>query len=1175
MRTKYIILSLALFAAASCSVREMEGPQAEVQGDAIRIAGDINQEYATRADDQGFANKDEIGIFVVDYDGSTPGTLKPRGNRADNLRFTFDEPSRKWIPDHEIYYKDKTTHVDIYGYYPYSSPESVDAYVFEVQKDQSVEGGNGKMGGYEASDFLWGKAADVEPTDRTITINFKHMMAMARITLAQGTGFDSAEWASLEKSVITESAIRTSTIDLKTGVVTVTGSRPATGTIAYRYGNDWRCIIVPQTIAAGDALFSLNVGGLPYSLRKGDDFTFTAGKQHNFTITVNKRPDTGTYEFALSGESITPWENDPISHDAIAREYVIVNVPEAGTLDACIAAAGKDLTKLQNLKITGQINSRDFAVMRYKMDKLKSLNLKEVKLVAGEGGSLGERMDYASNEEDAIPSSALHEKLTLTTLVLPDRLKKIGGSTGGGEGAFSSCSNLSGSLILPEGLEEIGPASFHNCVSLNGQLRLPSTLKRIGQEKGYTGYWDGAFAFCGFVSELILPESLVEIGMGTFYDCKGLYGEIKLPSRLEKIGESAFHGCVNLTGSITIPQTITNIPFDCFAGTGFNGILTLHNGIKTIGNEAFSGTAFKGELTLPDELEVIGSSVFYGCDFSGELVLPRNLSRIGDKAFAYNWRLMGVLEIPQNVQSIGAGAFAHCRSLEGVIFPDALESIRYEPSWHDDGGAFQGCYGIGRIVCKGAIPPYIQPGAFDGVSKDNFTLEVPESSINQYQTATGWKDFKRISAYRNLVIRPSMATAINTSVTRDLVLNADDDWVVESKPDWVSLNQMSGTGKTELKLTFSQMSGGSDSRDGEVVFKLKDKDYRTRCKVTQYNYQYAEDEVVTLQKASRGKGINIVLLGDGFSAKDVSEGKLLESVQEAYGYFFDIEPYKSYKEYFNVYTAVSVSPESGVGGINTIVYNRFNTTAKGGVTLGFRNDSDFNELLKYVCTVPTVSEANLGETLVIMVPNTTDYGGICYMYDDGFALAYCPMSTYGYPLDFRGVVQHEAGGHGFGKLGDEYIYHNAFIDACDCTCCPHDFELGLNKSKGWFRNLSLTGKMSEVDWSHFIFHPKYSGIVDIFEGGYMHNRNVYRSEQNSCMNNDVPYYSTISRQAMVERIKALAGEPFSLEEFIEDDVIISYQENTTKALDFQTRYVPMGQMHAAPQLMGERPAIKW
>ena len=210
-----------------------------------------------------------------------------------------------------------------------------------------------------------------------------------------------------------------------------------------------------------------------------------------------------------------------------------------------------------------------------------------------------------------------------------------------------------------------------------------------------------------------------------------------------------------------------------------------------------------------------------------------------------------------------------------------------------------------------------------------------------------------------------------------------------------------------------------------------------------------------------------------------------------------------------------------------------------------------------------------------MVANTTDYGGICYMYEDGLALAYCPMSNYGYPLDFRGVIQHEAGGHGFGKLLDEYIYHNEFIDGCSCSCCPHDSELAMAKAMGWGRNLSLTGKMSEVDWAHLIFHPKYSAFVDVFEGGYMHTRSVYRSEQNSCMNNDIPYYSTISRQAIVERIKALAGEPFDFDEFVEKDVLVSFGTFATRSFIPGQTYVPMGQAHSAPKFMGERPAIKW
>lgn len=150
---------------------------------------------------------------------------------------------------------------------------------------------------------------------------------------------------------------------------------------------------------------------------------------------------------------------------------------------------------------------------------------------------------------------------------------------------------------------------------------------------------------------------------------------------------------------------------------------------------------------MPKNLTSIGSDAFNGCDFSGTLKLPKHLISIGRSVFAYNWRLMGVVEFPEGLQSIGAGAFANCRSLEGLVFPSSLESIGYEATWGDNGGAFANCYGIGSIVCKGTEPAHVLAGAFNGVPKDNFTLEVPESSITQYQAASGWKDFKRIAAH--------------------------------------------------------------------------------------------------------------------------------------------------------------------------------------------------------------------------------------------------------------------------------------------------------------------------------------------------------------------------------------------------------------------------------------------
>lgn len=1128
-----IIHSLAMLmlvgALASCN-DDTFGPNGSQEENRrpIVLSGEIEQVAVTRVNDNGFCDGDEMGVYIVDYQGSTPGTLQNSGNRGNNVKHTFDEAAYKWNSAYDVYWKDDHTHIDIYGYYPFGSPEDVNAYAFEVKKDQSTTTTSNEMGGYEASDFLWGKAADVAPTERIIRLPMRHRMSSPRITLTEGDGFAEGEWAGLEKQVLIKNTKQKAVINLADGSVSATGEVSPTGIIPYVKDNVFRGIVVPQTISAGTQLFSITVNGVVYNFSKEEAFTYVSGKMHNFTIQVNKKESTGEYTFKLAGESITAWENDDVSHDATMKEYIVIN-STAGHLKDSITAAKKDYRKLQNLKITGEINSQDFYFMRDSMDVLQSLNLKEVRCLHGQFGGRGGGFPNNSweYEDDIIPESALNEKRSLARIILPDKLKKIG------DCAFRDCISLTGSIIIPEGVTHIGASAFLWCNGLTGSLSLPSTLEYIGG--GGAVDIGGAFDGCKFTCELKLPDNLKYIGHNAFSGNPGYYGELRLPGKCEFIGDGAFASCKNLTGNLSIPQGVTVISQFAFSNTGLNGTLQLHDGITTIMNDAFSGSPLKGELVLPKNLTMVGIGAFYGCDFSGELKLPANIASIGDKAFAYNWRLIGILEFPEGIQSIGAGAFAKCSGIEGLVFPESLESIRYEASYYEEGGAFQDCFGIGSIVCKGSTPPYVQTGAFDGVAKDNFTLEVPESAIQQYQAASGWSDFKRIAAHRELVCRPSIANAINTECTRTLIVDAEGDWIVESKPDWCTLSQNEGSKKTELTLTIHQMSSGSSMRSGEIVFKLKDQDYRHKCTVSQYDYIYAEDEIINLQKASKGNrgGINLVFLGDGYDAKDISDGKYMKDMQDQVENFFGIEPYKSYRDYFNVYTAIAVSPETGIGTVNTIRYAKFETTYTGGVGL----KCDYDAVFDYALRMPTVTTENLKESLVIVVPNSTDYGGICQMWEDGSAIAFCPLSTYGYPLDTRGVIQHEAGGHGFGKLGDEYIYHNAFIDFCTCNCCGHVDAINWAKALGWYENLSLTGKMNEVPWSQLIFDEKYSDFVDIFEGGYMHSRGVFRSEQNSCMNNDIPYYSTISRMAIVKRIKQYAGEEFSYEDFKANDVV--------------------------------------
>lgn len=617
----YGILSVVL---GACSYEPDEMVVEVDQSYPIQLFNEIEQVATTRVNDEGFCDGDGVGIYVVNYDGGVPGQLVVEGNQADNVRYVYDEANGKWIPNESVYFRDKNTHVDIIGYYPYGSPSSVDAYAFEVAKDQSTEAANGLLGGYEASDFLWGKAADIAPTSQRIAVKFQHRMAGVLVTLSEGTGFDTGEFAQLEKSVLVTNTIRKAVIDLSTGEVFPTGEVPTTGTVPYKRDGNFRAVVVPQTVAASTPLFSITVDGVPYVFRKSEPFSYMSGKLHKFTIEVSKKSASGL-EFKLLGESITAWETDNISHDATAREYIIVDCPEPGTLKECITAAGKDYTKVKNLKVTGTIDQRDFEMMRDEMTALQSLNLREVEIAK-----------YGSSAANEIPYRAFDGKSTLIRFVFPENITRIG------ERAFWQ-TNISGSLIIPNSVTEILSAAFWECGALSGTLTLPKSLIAIRSS---------AFRGCAFVGELHIPQTVKIIEKGAFEGCKGFTGNLILPDGLlelssgSEFNSGAFWGCSGFTGSLSIPSKIKEIEAGCFAYcTGFDGQLELPKDLIGIKEYAFQECQFRGSLDLPDGLSYIGVGAFQFNMFSTELKLPQSLSVIQEKAFAGCSRLSGVVEL--------------------------------------------------------------------------------------------------------------------------------------------------------------------------------------------------------------------------------------------------------------------------------------------------------------------------------------------------------------------------------------------------------------------------------------------------------------------------------------------------------------------------------------------------
>lgn len=512
--------------------------------------------------------------------------------------------------------------------------------------------------------------------------------------------------------------------------------------------------------------------------------------------------------------------------------------------------------------------------------------------------------------------------------------------------------------------------------------------------------------------------------------------------------------------------------------------------------------------------------------------------------------------------------------------------------------AFSGCSNLSNIICNAVEPPAVMDGAFNGVAKDNFTVEVPAQSVTRYKTEFGWSDFRRIAAHYDFSVSRDRVRTLNAAESRTLILRApaNFNWSIESKPDWVTVTPSSGTGKADITVSVNEMSRTTDTfevnegsftsptykkyagRSGEIVFRLDEKDYRCTLDVEQYDAEYSDGEVMTLNTATKGPGIDIVFIGDGYDAKDIAKGTFKQNTDDGFKHFFGIEPYSTYKDYFNVYAVVSKSDDSGIGTVNTVIDTKFGSYFTQNRIKAPAADKCFEWAKRADASM------DLSKSLVIMLMNTSTYEGVTMMYGDGSAIACCPVSTDAYPYDFRGIIQHEAGGHGFGKLGDEYIYHNAFIQTCLCKDgCEHpkgDDDImtsyGIYKSKGWFKNLSMTADAKQVPWAHLIYHKNYSDKVDMYEGGYMHTRGVYRSEATSCMNNNIPYYSAISRQAIVERIKAYAGEAFVFDDFVAKD---SFEVGTKSlARDFDWTFGVNPNMFRAngdgPIYMGEHPNVK-
>lgn len=298
------------------------------------------------------------------------------------------------------------------------------------------------------------------------------------------------------------------------------------------------------------------------------------------------------------------------------------------------------------------------------------------------------------------------------------------------ESAFWDCGGLT-SIVLPAGLESIGPSAFLACTKLTS-LKIPASVINIG---------DLAFCFEGALTSIVVDER------NPVYDSRN-----RCNALIKTATNTLITGCVNTI----IPGTVTSLA-----------------------DNAFEGCVLLKQITIPSSVKRIGRAAFSTCVKLESISIPNGVEQIGGHAFDYCQSLKQ-LQIPEGVKIIEEYLCQYCESLESVTIPSTAATIEDSP--------FPGS--VKDIYCFAAVPPRstwgytitIQPyEEIDGRFVFPATLHVPAASVEAYKTCSdGWQEFKSIIPLTN------EETGIQERTERGLAQSAEwyslDGRTITSRP---------------------------------------------------------------------------------------------------------------------------------------------------------------------------------------------------------------------------------------------------------------------------------------------------------------------------------------------------------------------------------------------------------
>ncbi len=343
-----------------------------------------------------------------------------------------------------------------------------------------------------------------------------------------------------------------------------------------------------------------------------------------------------------------------------------------------------------HLKVKGELNATDFAVMRSNMTVLYNLDMSQANV-------------------SSIPERAFYEKRVLMKVKLPQELLAIE------KEAFASCSGLNDSIFFPEQLTSIGDGAFNNC----------SSLKYIGFNDNLQVIRSQAFNNCSSLKqELTLPTGLLSLGDHAFSNCRNLYGTVTFrPDFYQFMGSEYYwsgdgYAFKNCTGIETVDMSACEFLYQIPCGT-------------------FQSCTGLKKVLLPPYTERIDQSTFSSCSSLTNISFPNSLLYIYYNAFSECSSLKFVdLSECNNLGTIESRAFYNCLALETVNLPASVNNIGER--------AFANCKKLANLTAEARTPADLGEYVFENVKTGTCLLSIPTQSYYDYITAAQWGAFVQL-----------------------------------------------------------------------------------------------------------------------------------------------------------------------------------------------------------------------------------------------------------------------------------------------------------------------------------------------------------------------------------------------------------------------------------------------